>query len=66
MGNTLIFLGLLLVAAGLLVTFMPHLKVPLLPGDILIKKEGFTLYIPIVSSILLSLLLTFLFGGFRK
>jgi len=36
-----------------------------LPGDIYIQKEGFTLYFPIVSSILISIILTFLFNLFK-
>jgi len=32
-----------------------------LPGDILIKRENFTLFIPVTTCLLLSLLLSFLF-----
>ena len=37
---------------------------PRLPGDIYIQRRGFTLYIPIVGSILVSLLLTLLLNLF--
>lgn len=57
MGTPLILLGLLLVLAGLFANMAPQLKIPLLPGDIFVQKEGFTLYIPVTSSILLSILL---------
>ncbi|ADC89766.1 conserved hypothetical protein [Thermocrinis albus DSM 14484] len=61
-GKLFIFMGVLLVVIGLLITFMEKLPFGLgkLPGDILIKRDGLTLYIPIVSSILLSLIITLL------
>lgn len=65
MGNPLILLGVLLLIAGFLINVFPGLKVPLLPGDILIQKEGFTLYFPVVSSIIISGVLTLLFNIFR-
>ncbi|MBM4324037.1 MAG: DUF2905 domain-containing protein [Deltaproteobacteria bacterium] len=37
-----------------------------LPGDILIKKEKFTFYFPLTTSILISIILTLLFTLFRK
>lgn len=61
LGKFLIILGILIIALGLLLTFLP--KVPYLgklPGDIYIKKGNFTFYFPLATSILLSLLLTIL------
>jgi hypothetical protein len=37
-----------------------------LPGDIIIRKEKFTFYFPIVTCIILSILLTMIFSLFRK
>jgi hypothetical protein len=37
-----------------------------LPGDIMIKKEKFTFYFPLTTSILISIILTLLFTLFRK
>jgi len=37
-----------------------------LPGDIIIKKEKFTFYFPLTTSILISIILSFLFWIFRK
>ena len=59
MGKLLIIVGIILVIAGIFIHF--NLKVPWmgrLPGDITIKREGFSLYIPVVTSLLLSGLLT--------
>lgn len=61
LGKFLIILGMLIIALGLLLTFLP--KVPYLgklPGDIYIKKGNFTFYFPLATSILLSILLTIL------
>ncbi|MDP2981263.1 MAG: DUF2905 domain-containing protein [Candidatus Omnitrophota bacterium] len=58
-GKILIFLGIILVAAGIL--FMFGAKIPWLgklPGDIYIKKENFTFYFPLATSILLSIALS--------
>jgi hypothetical protein len=59
-GTVLLALGVILVLAG---------KIPWLgrlPGDIFIKKEKFTFYFPLATSILISLILTLLFNLFRK
>jgi Zn-dependent protease with chaperone function len=58
-GKILIFLGIILIAAGML--FMFGARIPWLgklPGDICIKKENFTLYFPLATSILLSIALS--------
>lgn len=60
LGKFLLFVGLFLIALGLLLTFMEKLPFGLgrLPGDIVIKKDGFTFYFPLATSIILSLLLS--------
>ncbi|MBI4278437.1 MAG: DUF2905 domain-containing protein [Armatimonadetes bacterium] len=57
-GRTLITLGIFLVALGGLVMLAGRLGMPRLPGDITIQRGSFTLYFPIVTSLLLSVLLT--------
>lgn len=67
LGRSLIIMGLILVGVGLVITFMP--RIPLLgklPGDIYIKKEGFSFYFPVTTCILISLLLSFIFWLFRR
>jgi len=57
--RTLIVIGGALVALGLLLQVAPY--VPLLgklPGDIRIEREGYTLYFPIVTCLLLSAIVT--------
>ena len=58
-GKILIFFGILLTVAGILFIFAG--KIPWfgkLPGDIYIKKENFTFYFPLATSILLSIALS--------
>lgn len=54
----LITLGVLLVLAGLLWPLLQKLGLGRLPGDIVVEREGFRFYFPIVTSILISLVLT--------
>ena len=63
MGKMLILMGLFVLVIGLIMTFAPRLKIPFLgrlPGDIRIEREGFSFYLPIVTCIVLSVLLTLL------
>jgi len=67
LGKILILLGVFIILIGVLL--LVGEKIPWigrLPGDILIKKEKFTFYFPITTSILISIILTLLFTLFRK
>lgn len=64
MGNFLIVTGLAIVIVGLLIKFLPG--IPLLPGDIFFRKENFTFYFPIATSIIISIILTLIINLFRK
>jgi hypothetical protein len=67
LGKLLILFGVLIVVIGLLLLVGEKIPwVGRLPGDIIIKKERFTLYFPIATSILISIILTLLFTLFRK
>ncbi len=66
-GRMLVILGVLLVIVGL--GFMFADKIPYigrLPGDIYIKREKFSFYFPLATSIIISIILTILFSIFRK
>jgi len=58
MGKILIFMGAILVLFGLILSFSSKLPFGKLPGDIIIKKDNFTFYFPLATSILLSIILT--------
>ena len=60
MGRMLIYAGLFLVVAGLVVLALGRLGVPLgrLPGDFSYRGKSVTVFAPIGTSILLSVLLS--------
>ena len=62
LGKGIVALGVILVLAGGLLWILGRTGLPLgsLPGDIRIEREGLACYVPFVSMILLSLLLTIL------
>jgi len=61
MSRTLILLGLLLIAVGLLWPWIGWLGLGHLPGDIVVERKNFTLYVPIATGLLISVVLTLLF-----
>ena len=60
MGRWLILLGIVLVVVGLAWPWLSRLGLGRLPGDIAIERDGFSLYVPITTSILVSALLSLL------
>jgi len=66
MGRLLIIAGLVIAFVGLVITIAGKIGLGHLPGDIVIKRRNFALYIPIASSILISVLLTLLFNLIRR
>lgn len=68
LGKGLIVLGSMILIIGILLTFSDKLPFHLgrLPGDIVYKKEGFTFYFPITTSIIVSIILSLLFYLFGK
>ena len=64
MGKLLVVVGLVITGLGLLV--MLGLPFGRLPGDVVIRRGSFTLYFPIVTSILISVLLTLVLMLLRR
>ncbi|MBM4452271.1 MAG: DUF2905 domain-containing protein [Chloroflexi bacterium] len=59
MGKILLIVGGIIILIGLLLLFGQHIPFfGKLPGDIIIKKEGFSFYFPIVTFLILSIILT--------
>ena len=56
----LILFGLVLIAVGLLWPLIARLGLGRLPGDIVVERENFRLYIPIATSVLISIVLSVL------
>ena len=64
MGKTLVLIGLAIAGLGVLIV----LGVPFgrLPGDIYVRRGNFTFYVPLATSIVLSILLTLILAFFRR
>lgn len=60
LGRPLIIMGLLLVVAGLMISFAPKLPTWLgrLPGDISIKRDNFSFHFPIVTCLIISAIIS--------
>jgi len=58
-GKILLIVGGIVVILGLILIFSQHIPfLGKLPGDIFVKKEGFSFYFPIVTLLILSILVT--------
>lgn len=64
--RTLILLGIVLIAAGLLWPLIARLGLGRLPGDIAIRTEQGGFYFPIVTCILVSVVLSLLLWLLRR
>ena len=62
----LIIVGVTLVALGLLWPWLSQLGLGRLPGDIVIEREGFRVYIPITTCIIISVVISILWYLFRS
>lgn len=66
-GKILIYIGLGIALLGFILWAVSRI-IPFgkLPGDIFIQREGLTIYFPIVTCIILSIVLTILLNIFRR
>jgi hypothetical protein len=65
LGRLLITIGVILVAAGLVVSYAPF-RLGRLPGDIYIHGKNSSFYFPLTTCILLSVLLSLVMWVLRK
>lgn len=56
LGRLLIIFGFAIVVVGAVIVVAGRL--PRLPGDIVIRRDTFTLYVPLMTSLVISILLT--------
>ena len=62
LGKTLIISGIVLAVLGGLIMLSGHIPwLGKLPGDIRIKRDGFSFYFPLTTCIIISILLTLIF-----
>lgn len=66
MARILIITGVALVVIGLLWPWLSRLGLGRLPGDLVIQREGFSFYFPVVTCILISIAASLLFWLFRR
>jgi uncharacterized membrane protein YidH (DUF202 family) len=67
LGKTLIYLGLLLVVVGLILSLAGKLPwLGHLPGDISIERERFSFYFPLATCIIISVILSLVLYFFRR
>ena len=57
LARVLVVAGIALVFAGLLLPLLSRVGLRRLPGDFSIRRPGFSLYFPLATSLLISLLL---------
>lgn len=60
MSRWLITLGVVLIVLGLLWPWIGKLGLGRLPGDIVIQRENFRLYVPITTALIVSFILSLL------
>lgn len=65
-GRLLILLGAMLLVAGLLLTAFGRLGIGKLPGDFTWRRGSFTVYLPLMTSLILSVLLSLILWLFRR
>jgi hypothetical protein len=60
LGKTLVFIGVLIAAAGVVLMLLGKTNLPLgrLPGDFLYRGKNTTFYFPLATSILVSVVLS--------
>lgn len=63
MARFLIIFALVLLVTGLLWPLLTRLGLGRLPGDIVVERKNFKIYLPIMTSVLVSLALSFLLSA---
>jgi hypothetical protein len=64
LGKTLVFVGLAIAGLGLLI--MVGVPIGRLPGDFYVRRDNFSFYFPLTTSIVLSIILTLILAFFRR
>lgn len=68
MGKILIYIGIFFVVSGIIIHFLGNkfTRFGKLPGDIIVEKDNFKFYFPIVTMLIISIILSFLIYIIRK
>lgn len=65
-GKIFILVGIILLIGGALLLTGKLPFIGKLPGDFVLRRDNITIYFPLATSIVLSIILTFLFSIFRR
>ena len=66
LGRVLLGIGVLIILIGLAMLLLGRLGLGKMPGDLVFRRGNFTLYFPIVSCIVISIVLSLLLWLFRR
>jgi hypothetical protein len=66
MQRVLIALGIVILLAGLLWPWLGKLPLGRLPGDIVVDRPGFRLYVPLMTMVIASAVLSLILWLFRR
>jgi hypothetical protein len=65
-GRILLIIGTVFIIAGILVERNIRIPVGRLPGDIVVKRENWTIFVPLMTSLIASVILTVIFSLLRR
>jgi hypothetical protein len=66
MARFLIVLGLAILVIGLLWPYLARIGLGRLPGDLVVQRDNVTLYVPLMTCLLLSLLFTLILWAVNR
>jgi len=66
MGKILLIFGSLFIFTGLILLLAGRLGAGKLPGDLVIQKDNITIYIPLATMIIVSIIMSILFSFSRR
>lgn len=65
-GKILLGIGVIIALVGVVFLLGDRIGLGRLPGDIIIRRENLTIYFPITTMIIISIILTLIFSLFRR
>jgi low affinity Fe/Cu permease len=65
-GRVLVLFGIILIIGGIIVIIGSKFGLGKLPGDIFMRRDNWTFYFPIATSIILSIILTIILNLFFR
>ena len=67
LGRGLVITGAIIAVLGIIILILPRIPwLGRLPGDIYLKRENFTLYVPLTTGLIVSLVISLILYLFRR